>query len=247
VLVPAIRVPRSSAWGRVVGGRILSPARMIRDLLNRVVDAVRGGGSEGALSVAELASLEKEAAAAPPQRRAQLFNRLGDAYVRAGDRGAAVRSYGRGIDGYLEFGFYDAAAALCRKLIDYDPTVIRARCTLAFLSLGKEMFDDAHREIREYVEASRVAGLEELAVKRLHFMVEATDSIETRTLIGEILLELGDAEGADRVLGAVHAERNDLIGPPLEEQRERWARLLRVAITDIPPDTSAAPRRPKGI
>lgn len=223
---------------------------MIRDFLNRVAASVRGGGNAAAPSRAgrgELVALEKEAAAAPPQRRAQLYNRLGDAYARAGERSAALTAYGHGIDGYLEYGFYDAAAALCRKLIEFEPGVIRARCTLAFLSLGKELVADAQREITEYVHASRRAGQEDLAIKRLHFMAEATDSLETRMLLGEHLLELGDAEGADRVLGAVYAERNELIGPPMEEQRERWARLLRVAITDIPSDNSAPPRRPKGV
>lgn len=79
-------------------------------------------------------------------------------------------------------------------------------------------------------------------------MADATDSLETRILLGEILLELGDVEGADHVLGKVNAERNELIGPPMEEQRERWARLLRVAITDTPDDAvNEVLRRPKGL
>lgn len=219
---------------------------MIRDILNRVARSVRGARDASApLPAAELAALETEAAAAPPQRRAQLYNRLGDAYARSGNRSGAVAAYGKGIDGYLEYGFYDAAAALCRKLLDFDADVIRARCTLAFLSLGKDLLVDAQSEIRDYVEASRRAGQEEYAVKRLHLMAEATDSVETRLLLGELLLDLGDAEGADAVLGAANAERNQLIGPPLEEQRERWARLLRVAITDIGDETVL--RSPKGL
>jgi tetratricopeptide (TPR) repeat protein len=221
---------------------------MIRNFLNRFVTSVRGAGDSaepGKPERGQLEALDREAAAAPPQRRAQLYNRLGDAYARSGERPAALRAYGRAIDGYLEYGFYDAAAALCRKVIDFDPRVIRTRCTLAFLSLGKELVSDAQQEIAGYVEAARKAGQEEFAVKRLHLMAEATDSLETRTLLGEYLMELGDAQGADRVLGAVHAQRNELIGPPMEEQRERWARLLRVAVTDIPNDP--APRRPRGI
>jgi tetratricopeptide (TPR) repeat protein len=207
---------------------------MIRNFLSKVVSSVRGGrDASGPTMREELAALEKEAASSPPQRSAQLFNRLGDAYARVGERKSALWAYGRGIDGYLENGFYDAAAALCRKVIEFEPAVVRARCTLAFLSLGKELLGDAQVEIREYVEAARRADQEGLAVKRLHLMAEATDNLETRTLLGEVLLELGDAEGADRILGAVHAERNELIGPPMEEQRERWARLLRVAITEV--------------
>jgi tetratricopeptide (TPR) repeat protein len=223
---------------------------MIRDFLNKLVASVRGA-EETSLergTRAEIAALESELESAPPQRRAQLHNRLGDTHARAGDRKAALHAFGRAIDGYLEFGFYDAAAALCRKMIDYEPNVIRARCTLAFLSLGKELFADAQQEIRQYVKASRRAGQDDFAIRRLHMMVEATDNLETRILLGEILLELGDVEGADHVLGKVNAERNDLIGPPMEEQRERWARLLRVAITDTPDDApDEVLRRPKGL
>jgi tetratricopeptide (TPR) repeat protein len=222
---------------------------MLRGLLNKVVSSVRRGnqadGSPPDLRE-EIADLEKEVLKASAQRKSQLWNRLGDLYARGDDRKAALSAYGNAIDGYLDNGFFDAAAALCRKTIDMEPAVIRARCTLAFLSLGKEFREEAHREIEQYVEASRRAGQEELTIKRLHMMAEATDSHETRLMLGEFLLDLGDAEGADRVLGAVHAERNELIGPPLEEQRDRWARLLRMAVTSLP-DSSPEVRSLKGI
>jgi hypothetical protein len=48
------------------------------------------------------------------------------------------------------------------------------------------------------------------------------------------------------VLGAVNAERNELIGPPAEEQRDRWARLLRRAVTDLE-DPAANERGLKGL
>jgi tetratricopeptide (TPR) repeat protein len=219
---------------------------MIRDLLRRLASSVRGHDPDPTVpgpSRTELKDLETEAAAAAPQRRAQLFNRLGDAYVRTGERGAAVRAFGNAIDGYLENGFYDAAAALCRKLIAYEPSVIRARCTLAFLSLGKDMPEDARRELGHYARAARTAAREDLAIARLRLLAEATDSFEIRSLLGEVLLELGDAEGADRVLGAVHAERSELIAPPMDEQRERWARLLRVRISEAPDEHAPDGRR----
>ena len=216
---------------------------MFRDLLNKVVSSVRGGDRADDDSTAQLresiAAIEKQVVTASPQQRPQLYNRLGDVYTKGGDVPSALKAYGRAIDGYLENGYYDAAAALCRKVIELKPDVIRARCTLAFLSLGKELLSDAQREISQYVDASRRVGQEELAIKRLHLMAEATDSHDTRTLLGEMLLELGDEQGADAVLGAVNAERNRLTAPPPEEQRERWARLLRTAITDmeeLPPE-----------
>ncbi len=220
---------------------------MLRDLLNKVVSSVRGGERQESDSPdqvrAAIRLLETQVKSATPQQRAQLYNRLGDLYAKGEDRSGALKAYGRGIDSYLENGYYDAAAALCRKVIEIKPDVIRARCTLAFLSLGKEMLADAQREISYYVDVSRRAGMEDLAIKRLHLMAEATDSHETRTMLGELLLELGDAEGADDVLGAVNAERNALSGPPQEEQRDRWARLLRVAITDTEPPPQETKRR----
>jgi tetratricopeptide (TPR) repeat protein len=223
---------------------------MIRDLLNRVASSVRGG-ERGELTAVEklredIAAVEKELRSASGQRKPQLWNRLGDLNARGGDRKAALAAYGQAIDGYLENGFFDAAAALCRKVIDVQPEVVRARCTLAFLSLGKEMRGDAHVQIEQYVAASQKAGQEDFAIKRLHLMAGATDSHDTRVMLGEFLMSLGDAEGADRVLGVVNAERNELIGPPVEEQRDRWARLLRTAVTDLV-DTAPQTRRPKGI
>jgi tetratricopeptide (TPR) repeat protein len=224
---------------------------MLRDLLNKMVSTVRGPERPaGALSIeelrAEINELERQVGSASTQRKPQIWNRLGDLYAKGANRKSALSSYGKAIDGYLEDGFFDAAAALCRKMIELEPKVIRARCTLAFLSLGKELRSDAHREIGEYVNASRRSGQEDYAIKRLHLMAEATDSHDTRTMLGEFLLDLGDQEGADRVFGAVNAERNELIDPPMEEQRDRWARLLRRAVTDLE-DVPSQVRRPRGL
>ena len=77
-------------------------------------------------------------------------------------------------------------------------------------------------------------GGEELAIERLRMMATVTDDPEGRLLIGTLLQELGDAEGAETIFGELHAERNGLRARPQRDldQRERWARMLRVAIVD---------------
>jgi hypothetical protein len=195
----------------------------------------------------ELAELEAQVEGAARDYQATILARAADRCVAAGDDARALGYFGRAIDAYLEFGYFDVAAGLCRRVIELFPAVVRTRCTLAFLSLGSglphlpfhDLLRDARREIGEYVEAARRAGLEELAAERLFLMADATDSAEIRELIGECLLELGAAERADFVFGNVNAERNEIQLPPIEDQRIRWARALRVSI--VSPAAVSAP------
>ncbi|CAN5241397.1 hypothetical protein BH20GEM2_BH20GEM2_03480 [soil metagenome] len=187
----------------------------------------------------QLEELEAEIRSLSDDRqRGQLLNRAGDLCVRAKHPERALRYFGGAIDAFLETGFYDAAAATCRKVIRIAPDVVRARCTLAFLTLGEELpslpaaglVSEAHHAIAEYVAAARAAETEALCIKRLRLMSGATENPEIRQAIGMYLLELGDEAGADRVLGEVNEERNELRPRDHSEQRERWAQVLRVSI-----------------
>ncbi len=175
--------------------------------------------------------------AAPRDARAPLFNRLGDLYLKAADERQAIKAFGMAVDTYLENGHFDPAAALCRRMIALSPNIVRARCTLAFLSLSKGLVADAETEIEGYVRAARKSGTDELAVARLRMMADATDDHEIRLALGTQLADLGDVQGSDAVFGAVYAERNGLRSLPQEDQRERWARLLRTTITGADLDT----------
>jgi len=180
---------------------------------------------------AELRALERTLSTPGVESKAHLYNRAGDLHARTGDRARALQSYGQAIDHYLETGYFDAAAAMCRKVIDFEPKVVRARCTLAFLSLGKGLVDDAEHEIEEYVRAARAAGQESLAIERLRLMAEATDDHDIRLVLGEHLVDLGDPTTANEIFGAVYAERNALRPPPSgEDKRERLAELLRISV-----------------
>jgi hypothetical protein len=185
----------------------------------------------------ELAVLEEQIEGAACDYRATLLARAADRCVEAKDDRALVY-FGRAIDAYLEFGYYDVAASVCQQVIQLYPQVVRTRCTLAFLSLGRDLphlpfrdvLEDARREIGHYVAAARHAGLEQLAAERLRLMAEVTDRHDLREVIGEYLLELGDSEGADEVFGSVYGERNHVQEPASLDQRERWAQALLVSV-----------------
>jgi predicted Zn-dependent protease len=173
----------------------------------------------------QLHSLEQQAEVALPGFDAQFFNRAGDLCAEAQDRSRALMYYGRAIDAYLRAGRYNAAGAVCRKLLRVSPDSVRARATLAWLSIGKGLLGDAQWEVDEYVEAAVAAGRTGLARKHLRMMADSTYSSELRALLASHLRRLGDTEGAERIMAE---------SPVPETQREEaealWSRVLRAAL-----------------
>lgn len=171
----------------------------------------------------ELKALEQQAEIALPGFDAQFFNRAGDLCVEGQDRDRALTYYGRAIDAYLRAGRYNAASAVCRKLLRISPGSVRARCTLAWLSIGKGLIGDAQWEVDEYVDAAVAAGRGDLARRQLRMMADATYDAELRALLADHLNKLGD-DAAASVLE---------VTPP-EDQREEpealWSRVLRAAL-----------------
>lgn len=172
----------------------------------------------------QLRSLEQQAEIALPGFDAQFFNRAGDLCVEVKDRARALGYYGRAIDAYLRAGRYNASGAVCRKLLRISPGSVRARCTLAWLSIGKGLLGDAEWEVDEYVEAAVTAGQADLARRHLRMMAEATYNPELRALLTDHLHKLGDEHAAE------------LAGPPPETEPAReeaealWSRVLRAAL-----------------
>ncbi len=170
-----------------------------------------------------LQSLEQQAEIALPGFDAQFFNRAGDLCVEAGENRRALAYYGRAIDAYLRAGRYNAAGAVCRKLLRISPGSVRARCTLAWLSIGKGLLSDAQREVDEYVEAAVAADQVDLARKQIRMMAEATYNQELRVLLADHLHKLDDPETAERVLASEPDEQR-------EEAEALWSRVLRAAL-----------------
>ncbi|MEX2584593.1 MAG: hypothetical protein WD766_15095 [Gemmatimonadota bacterium] len=191
----------------------------------------RGRGADGTGRLEkDLAELESQAKTASPGYETQYLNRAGNLCVEAGQAARALGFYGRAIDAYLESGRFSAAEVLCRKVLQIAPQAVRARCTLAWLALGKGFQESTRSEVTDYVHAAERAGQQDFAAKQLMMMAEAAIDVELRQEIAEHLLQLDEAEKADRVFGLVFEERNGLRPEPIADEGKLWAKLLRAAL-----------------
>jgi tetratricopeptide (TPR) repeat protein len=134
-----------------------------------------------------------------PRARAAAHARAGDVARDAGERERALELYGRAVDLYLTTGQGRAAEVICRRLIQMDPDVVRARYTLAAISLGRGDLAEAEERLREYAVAARDAGKLEYAVPALVRLAGATDHPALRGYVAAALRTAGREDLADRV------------------------------------------------
>lgn len=191
----------------------------------------------------ELQAIEAQVKGASSGYETPLLNRAGKLCVDAGQPARALGYFGRAIDAYLETGRFSAAEVLCKQVLQIAPDAVRARCTLAWLTIGKGYREGAEREVLDYVRAAKNAGKEALAAKQLVMMAEAAVSPELRQLLAEQLLDLGEDKEADHVFAIVFAERNGLRQAPMRDEGRLWASLLRAALMG-PKELKEQPMRP---
>lgn len=172
-----------------------------------------------------LQSLEQQAEIALPGFDAQFFNRAGDLCVDSDETPRALGYYGRAIDAYLQAGRYNAAGAVCRKLLRISPDAVRARATLAWISIGKGLLEEAQREVDAYVDSAVAAGEPELARRQLRMMAEATHNRDLRALLADHLTKLDDPGSAGRIMA-----REPKPHATAEEAEALWSRVLRAAL-----------------
>jgi hypothetical protein len=187
----------------------------------------------------ELQVLEAKAGESTDSARAApCFNAAGDICRDAGDLQRAMRYYGQAIDSYLSAGLFVAARVVSKKLIQLAPHAVRARCTLAWLSLGRGLASTAKRELAEYVGAARAARQQDLAIRHLRMMGEVVWSQDLRRFIGAQLAELGDDLGSRAVLKLAETpEKVSGVGD------DRWERVLQAALM-APDDLLGRPSLP---
>jgi hypothetical protein len=158
---------------------------------------------------AELSSLEEKAETVRvPGADAPFYNAAGDLCSEAKDDLRALDYYGRAVDAYLRAERWEAAAAMCRKILRSQPDAVRARCTLSWLAIGKGFVADAQTQVTDYAEAAYRLGRELLAACQLRRMGELAVNSTIRVTVAEQLLNLGADRAADLLFGAVLREHN---------------------------------------
>lgn len=149
----------------------------------------------------EVESLESEAAGASLPFRGTPLNRAGDLCLRAGDRGQALGFYGRAIDAFLEDGQREAARGVANKIIRVHPGAIRTLCTLTWLDLAARHMATALLHLRDYVEAAKKGGQEQITAEQIYAMAEVMPQDEFLGAAADALDGLGFAEWAEEVRG----------------------------------------------
>jgi hypothetical protein len=166
-----------------------------------------------------------------PGEAAALYNRAGDLLLSTGDVDGAIELYGRAVDDFVEADRFDAGIALCKKIIRTIPAVVRARCTMTWLSIGAGYTAEAAACAVRYASAAEYAGSDTHARQHLRQMSSVAAEPTVRMVVGECLLQLGDEQGADAVFGEVFLERNRGAAAPRDSalalSRVREAALLR--------------------
>lgn len=145
--------------------------------------------------------LEDKAARASYGMDAYIFNEAGDLCVAVDREFEARRYFGRAIDGFLDSGRFDVAHAIARKILRLYPEVVRARCTLAWISIGKGIRPVMAKSLRDYASAARELGMERPLVRELGWMADIVSDKDMLLEMGEWLLDSGASAEADRVFG----------------------------------------------
>lgn len=189
------------------------------------------GAVEAVLQRVERLQVEALQCSVPGEASVAL-NQAGDLLMRTGDMMGAIEMYGRALDNLVEADRFEAATALCRKIIRTAPGVVRARCTLTWLAIGAGFTGEVEQRVSDYVVAAEFAGRELAAAQQLKRMSSIVGVHDVRLVLGEQLLYLGDAEGADRLFGQVFEERNRG-DQQVVDMEQRWRDVRRAALQPV--------------
>jgi len=134
-------------------------------LLRTWLDSVKSlfGGTKGGISDRQLKDMAADAEKSSLGARWAVFNRLGDAYLKADDRGRALRYFGKAIDALLEDDQPEPARAVAKKVVRLHPEAIRTLCTLTWLDLASMKTQAAVASLREYAKVAKEGKRERLA------------------------------------------------------------------------------------
>lgn len=124
------------------------------------------------------------------------MNKAGDLCLKAGDRDQALTYYGRAINTLLEDGQREAARGVANKIIRVHPEAVRTLCTLTWLDLASHHMATAMLHLRDYVEAAKRVGQEELASSVILEMARIVPDGEFIDAAADALDRLGAADQA---------------------------------------------------
>lgn len=123
----------------------------IKELLKNVVNLELSGKLKEAINI-----LERAIKLNP--KDGNLFNRLGDLYIKMNKPKEALVAYQRGIEAFKNDNFLRNALALCKKVLRYDPGNVDINFTIAQLLIELDEKSDAAIYLFSYIERQMSAG-----------------------------------------------------------------------------------------
>lgn len=172
-----------------------------------------------------LRTLEKRAKKAPFGAAAYAYNVAGDLCAGAARGPDAKRYFGQAIDSFLDSGRLDVAGAVARKVLRLYPDVVRARCTLAWIAIGRGIRPEVLQAINGYADAARARRVENGLVRELHRMGVFVTDRHVLEEIANLLLDLGADTEADTIYGrAFRSQPGDVANHASWEEVASYAR-----------------------
>jgi len=113
---------------------------------------------------------ELEAAVTMNPADGNIYNRLGDLYVKIGKIPEAVSTYRRGIVAYRNDTFYRNSLALCKKILKYDSGHIEIYFVIGELLVSLDERSEAFNYLFEYVEKLKPQNQVAEIVKTLDYI-----------------------------------------------------------------------------
>lgn len=169
-----------------------------------------------------------------------LYNRVGDLLQKTSQTTQAVEYWERGVDAYMEAGFYNNAIALCNKILRTSPGRNSIYLKLGQISARKGFLSEARKNILEYAERMQRSGQLDEAFRALQRFADLQPEPEIRIMLADQLL------AHKRVTAGVDQLRyawRDLVA----QGRQADAEEIRNRILELAPDRDPEVDRPEGV
>ena len=161
---------------------------------NKVLDAARKHQSRGQYDKA-IAQYKKLVEA--DKRDVRSLLKIGDLYVRKGDRGSAIDTYRSVADHYAQQGFFLKAIAVFKQILKLDPSRLDAQVQLGEMYEQLQLISDAMSVFEDVSNGFMRAGDTDEALRMLGKMVELDpEHIPVRIKYAEALSRAGRTQAA---------------------------------------------------
>ncbi len=161
---------------------------------NKVLDAARKYQARGQYDKA-IAQYQKLVAA--DKRDVRSLLKVGDLYVRKGDRAKAIETYERVANHYAQQGFFLKAIAVYKQILKLDPARLDAQVQLGEMYEQLQLISDAMSVFEDVANGFMRAGDTDMALEMLKKMVDLDpEHIPVRIKYAEALSRAGRTQPA---------------------------------------------------